>query len=533
MCREKSEDSYDSFSIRIQKSFDEKDDFLLSYEDVHKQLSLLSNQIKVEQYSGLTLVETVDDISVQLEAVKDSLSKVGSPTSSSQRDPMAVYRDNISKYVLDKLMIVKDAIIPLDIGIIADIIDKNEPTAEIIRGKDVIILLGKSGAGKSTTAQYICGAKMERGFTLSTSKLDGAKIKLPVIEAENIDSNKDILEIFKVGGGGSCTVAVNAINLSQRLPDISRLVFSEMQGLNNRFKIYEKNLAAIRDVQKFQQVLLEMHSLKIPLSQKGLDEKLAFLSPDDKSLKLITGLKEAFLDLICQFQNSLSEQERTDQGYPAKEHKFFNFLLESGFLEISSMDAFTAPGSQDKLRKLIQRNFNIFLCDSPGFFDTKGAEQDVANGIGISKALRGAKKVRLLIVTGEAGNRCEQIEDLTDTLVTCMEDFDNHINSFSYVFTRIPKEDRPYLAAKIETFYQNNLLKSTSSFKCMVLHILESMRNKDVFREDVNFVDPLSKKIHGTTDVNYEKSSNFATRVYVHRFCDRKIQRNLEETISN
>ena len=36
----------------------------------------------------------------------------------------------------------------------------NEWSAESLRGKDIILLLGSTGCGKSTTVHYLCGSKM-------------------------------------------------------------------------------------------------------------------------------------------------------------------------------------------------------------------------------------------------------------------------------------------------------------------------------------------------------------------------------------
>jgi hypothetical protein len=36
----------------------------------------------------------------------------------------------------------------------------NEWSAESLEGKDIILLLGSTGCGKSTTVHYLCGSKM-------------------------------------------------------------------------------------------------------------------------------------------------------------------------------------------------------------------------------------------------------------------------------------------------------------------------------------------------------------------------------------
>ena len=44
------------------------------------------------------------------------------------------------------------------------------------------------------------------------------------------------------------------------------------------------------------------------------------------------------------------------------------------------------------------KDFGITLCDTPGFMDNQGVEVDIANGVGVIRALRKCKTVRLVVV---------------------------------------------------------------------------------------------------------------------------------------
>lgn len=40
----------------------------------------------------------------------------------------------------------------------------------------------------------------------------------------------------------------------------------------------------------------------------------------------------------------------------------------------------------------------LYLCDTPGFFDTSGVAVDIANGVGMINAVKFAKTVKPIIV---------------------------------------------------------------------------------------------------------------------------------------
>ena len=62
----------------------------------------------------------------------------------------------------------------------------------------------------------------------------------------------------------------------------------------------------------------------------------------------------------------------------------------------------------------------IYICDSPGFGDTAGPEVDIANGIGIIKAIQGCSSVRPLILASYlmVGDRGEGMKRLAHLIIT-------------------------------------------------------------------------------------------------------------------
>ncbi|CAF4463204.1 unnamed protein product, partial [Rotaria sp. Silwood2] len=94
-------------------------------------------------------------------------------------------------------------------------------------------------------------------------------------------------------------------------------------------------------------------------------------------------------------------------------------------------------------------NESIVLCDSPGFEDTSGSEVDIANGIGIVKAIKGCKSVRPVVIISykSIGDRLGGIKDLAHTLIELIPEIGDHIRTFSYIFTKFPSNERHTICA--------------------------------------------------------------------------------------
>ncbi|KAL4441129.1 hypothetical protein ABPG74_002079 [Tetrahymena malaccensis] len=84
---------------------------------------------------------------------------------------------------------------------------------------------------------------------------------------------------------------------------------------------------------------------------------------------------------------------------------------------------------------------SIILCDSPGFDDTAGPEVDIANGLGIVKAIQLCKSVRPVILVSyqSIGDRGQGIKQLAHILVRFVKDMQDKLSSFSYLFSKFPK----------------------------------------------------------------------------------------------
>jgi energy-coupling factor transporter ATP-binding protein EcfA2 len=94
----------------------------------------------------------------------------------------------------------------------------------------------------------------------------------------------------------------------------------------------------------------------------------------------------------------------------------------------------------------------IVLCDTPGFEDTRGAEIDIANGISIIRAIHKCRKVKpvVLISYKSIGDRFEGVRKLTHLLARLMPGISQQINTFSYIFTKYPSQERGTIHASLE-----------------------------------------------------------------------------------
>ncbi|CAF4497665.1 unnamed protein product, partial [Rotaria sp. Silwood2] len=87
---------------------------------------------------------------------------------------------------------------------------------------------------------------------------------------------------------------------------------------------------------------------------------------------------------------------------------------------------------------------SIILCDNPGFGNTHRAEFDIANAIGIVRAVKGCRSVKpvVLISYGNIANRCCDVKELAHAVGEPMPRIKDHIETFFYIFTKFPDDEK-------------------------------------------------------------------------------------------
>jgi hypothetical protein len=103
----------------------------------------------------------------------------------------------------------------------------------------------------------------------------------------------------------------------------------------------------------------------------------------------------------------------------------------------------TSPGSSSETLYITAvevdyKGDSYFLCDSPGFGDTRGEVIDIANGLGIFKAIGHCKSVRPVIVISEKsfGERFIGLREIAHLLTKMIKNFSGEVGNFSFLFTK-------------------------------------------------------------------------------------------------
>ena len=130
----------------------------------------------------------------------------------------------------------------------------------------------------------------------------------------------------------------------------------------------------------------------------------------------------------------------------------FFHLQPTSFVD-PSVAGYKTSCSRDAVTKTIQTaqvnmgGVDIVICDTPGFGEHEGVEEDIANGLGIVRALHRAKNVRPLLVLSREGMG-DRFSAFSETLTSATRLIGNAESAelllapFNYVFTKYEKRHR-------------------------------------------------------------------------------------------
>ncbi|ETO01953.1 hypothetical protein RFI_35485 [Reticulomyxa filosa] len=144
--------------------------------------------------------------------------------------------------------------------------------------------------------------------------------------------------------------------------------------------------------------------------------------------------------------------------------------------EISETKYITAVPINLEELGVLSKSDNIVLCDTPGFEDTSGPEVDVANGIGIIKALQTCKSVKpvVLICYTALGYRMNCVRELARTLVRIIPSIQDYLSAFAYVFTKFPDDQKQSInATALGTYKSIEKKEKDEGYRALLADIVE------------------------------------------------------------
>ena len=87
---------------------------------------------------------------------------------------------------------------------------------------------------------------------------------------------------------------------------------------------------------------------------------------------------------------------------------------------------------------------SIILVDSAGVLDTRSNEINIANSLGMTKALQGAKSIKILLLIGAQtiGERGQNLGHILHIISEMFDGIDQKLDSIVYLFTKFVKDRR-------------------------------------------------------------------------------------------
>lgn len=134
--------------------------------------------------------------------------------------------------------------------------------------------------------------------------------------------------------------------------------------------------------------------------------------------------------------------------YPCslKEEKFKSLTVTASTLsETKQINAISHTLEDDQ---------KVVVCDSPGAFDNRMSEIDVANGVGTANAMRKCKSLRFAIVIskGDFGNTMLSFQKFGLMMTKMFQPLDKYLGSFQYLFTKFDQSEANKVHEKVKAF---------------------------------------------------------------------------------
>ncbi|CAF1267185.1 unnamed protein product [Adineta steineri] len=256
----------------------------------------------------------------------------------------------------------------------------------------------------------------------------------------------------------------------------------------------------------------------------------------DKDIILLIGITGSGKSTTIQFLTGTKMKETRVEIYPSKFLKHITTdgpIVNSGLIDVKS-----SPLSKSETRFLIPVTISlkdifgsyetneIIVCDAPGFGDTESPETDIANCVGVIRALQCCKSVSILALSSyqSLGDRGEGIQQLIHILINMIHGIENRLNSILYGFTKYPSEtDIHAILSDIKTsrIDSDPLLRSNTAFVTILNDMIEKTRSDpikiDPIRGDIKNIIEKLKNLQGIRypDEVFQFSINQQTQIII------------------
>eukprot|EP01034_Spumella_vulgaris_P033644 gene33644-41509_t len=100
---------------------------------------------------------------------------------------------------------------------------------------------------------------------------------------------------------------------------------------------------------------------------------------------------------------------------------------------------------------------SVTLCDTPGFGDTDGVEIDIANGMGVVKALKVCRSVKPLVVMSKSilSDRMEGVAKMSQILLMLIPTLAEQLHTISYAYTKYHVDEEDEVSAQLDAMIHN------------------------------------------------------------------------------
>ena len=144
----------------------------------------------------------------------------------------------------------------------------------------------------------------------------------------------------------------------------------------------------------------------------------------------------------------------------------------------------------------------ITLCDTPGAFENRAVEIDVANGIGTANAMRKSRSLRFVVVIskGTFGDALNEFQQFGVMMTKMVRPLSKHKASLQYLFTKFPPSDSGNIHNKLVQFKEQHIANLRHNKE--LLELLDDMIEKTT--NGAVIMDPLDRI----------QSLNFLSSVY-------------------